>query len=73
MTVMKNGRTTQSTVGMVTDLNVNISVGYDPFLRGSAHGLSSHDFFADIEIESITITARKDLVLQLLGLRKETG
>src|SRR4051794_35149687 len=26
-----------------------VGVGYDPFLRGSAHRLSSHDFFADIE------------------------
>ncbi|MDC7789740.1 hypothetical protein PQJ75_28060 [Rhodoplanes sp. TEM] len=28
MTVKKNGRTTQSTVGTVTDISVNISVGY---------------------------------------------
>lgn len=28
MTVKKNGRTTQSTVGTITDLSVNISVGY---------------------------------------------
>lgn len=35
MTVMKNGRTTQSTVGMVTDLHVNITVGYDPFPAGA--------------------------------------
>lgn len=28
MTVKKNGRTTQSTVGTVTDMSVNISVGY---------------------------------------------
>ena len=31
MSVIKNGRTTQSTLGMVTDVGVNISVGYDPF------------------------------------------
>jgi hypothetical protein len=35
MTVVKDGRTTQSTVGMVTDLHVNISVGYDPFPAGA--------------------------------------
>jgi hypothetical protein len=35
MTVTKDGRTTQSTVGMITDLNVNISVGYDPFPAGA--------------------------------------
>jgi hypothetical protein len=35
MTVTKDGRTTQSTVGVVTDLNVNISVGYDPFPAGA--------------------------------------
>jgi hypothetical protein len=35
MTVVKDGRTTQSTVGMVTDLHVNISVGYEPFPAGA--------------------------------------
>jgi hypothetical protein len=35
MTVVKDGRTTQSTVGMVTDLHVNISVAYDPFPAGA--------------------------------------
>jgi hypothetical protein len=35
MTVVKDGRTTQSTVGMITDLHVNISVGYDPFPAGA--------------------------------------
>jgi hypothetical protein len=35
MTVLKNGRTTQSTVGVVTDLGVNISVPYDPFPAGA--------------------------------------
>ncbi|HEU4456250.1 MAG TPA: hypothetical protein VFR81_24505, partial [Longimicrobium sp.] len=28
MTVMKNGRTTQATLGTITDLSVNVSVGY---------------------------------------------
>jgi len=35
MTVIKDGRTTQSTVGMITDLHVNISVPYDPFPAGA--------------------------------------
>jgi hypothetical protein len=35
LTVLKNGRTTQSTVGVVTDLGVNIIVGYDPFPAGA--------------------------------------
>jgi hypothetical protein len=35
MTVIKDGRTTQSTLGMITDLHVNISVGYDPFPAGA--------------------------------------
>lgn len=35
LTVMKNGRTTQSTLGMVTDLGVNILVGYRPFPQGA--------------------------------------
>jgi hypothetical protein len=35
MTVSKDGRTTQSTVGMITDLHVNISVPYDPFPAGA--------------------------------------
>jgi hypothetical protein len=35
MSVMKNGRTTQSTLGMVTDLGVNIYVGYKPFPAGA--------------------------------------
>lgn len=35
MTVIKDGRTTQSTVGMITDLHVNINVGYDPFPAGA--------------------------------------
>jgi hypothetical protein len=35
MTVVKDGRTTQSTVGMITDLHVNISVPYDPFPAGA--------------------------------------
>jgi hypothetical protein len=35
MTVVKDGRTTQSTVGMITDLHANISVGYDPFPAGA--------------------------------------
>jgi hypothetical protein len=35
MTVAKDGRTTQSTVGMITDLHVNISVPYDPFPSGA--------------------------------------
>jgi hypothetical protein len=35
MSVMKNGRTTQSTIGMLTDVGVNISVGYDPFPAGA--------------------------------------
>ncbi len=35
MTVAKDGRTTQSTVGVVTDLHVNISVAYDPFPAGA--------------------------------------
>jgi len=35
LTVMKNGRTTQSTAGIVTDLGVNISVPYDPFPAGA--------------------------------------
>ena len=35
MTVMKNGRTTQSTIGVVTDMHVNINVGYDPFPAGA--------------------------------------
>ena len=48
-----------------------VDVAYDPFLRGSAHGLKSNDFFATIESDSITITTRKELVLVLLGLRAE--
>jgi hypothetical protein len=35
MTVIKDGRTTQSTAGVVTDLHVNITVGYDPFPAGA--------------------------------------
>lgn len=35
MTVMKNGRTTQSTLGVVTDLGVNILVPYRPFPKGA--------------------------------------
>src|SRR5262249_28451237 len=35
LTVLKNGRTTQSTVGVVTDLGVNITVGYDHFPAGA--------------------------------------
>src|SRR5439155_26111402 len=35
LTVVKDGRTTQSTVGMITDLHVNISVPYDPFPAGA--------------------------------------
>jgi hypothetical protein len=35
MTVMKNGRTTQSTIGVITEVGVNISVGYDPFPAGA--------------------------------------
>lgn len=35
MSVLKNGRTTQSTLGMVTDVGVNITVGYDPFPAGA--------------------------------------
>jgi hypothetical protein len=35
MTVAKDGRTTQSTVGMITDLHANISVRYDPFPSGA--------------------------------------
>jgi hypothetical protein len=35
MTVMKNGRTTESTLGVVTDLGVNILVAYDPFPQGA--------------------------------------
>jgi len=35
LTVAKDGRTTQSTVGMISDLHVNISVGYDPFPAGA--------------------------------------
>jgi len=50
-----------------------VSVGYDPFLNGSRHGLSSHDFFATVEHDSVTITASNDLVLSLLGLRDHTS
>lgn len=50
-----------------------VDVGYDPFLRGSAYGLSSCDFFATIEANAITITTRNELVLALLGVRKEAG
>jgi hypothetical protein len=35
MTVLKNGRTTQSTLGVVTDMGVVISVAYDPFPAGA--------------------------------------
>jgi hypothetical protein len=35
MTVIKDGRTTQSTIGMITDLHVNIAVPYDPFPAGA--------------------------------------
>jgi hypothetical protein len=35
MTVVKDGRTTQSTIGMITDLHVNIAVPYDPFPAGA--------------------------------------
>jgi len=35
LTVAKDGRTTQSTVGMITDLHANITVGYDPFPAGA--------------------------------------
>lgn len=35
MTVLKNGRTTQSTIGTVTEVGVNISVPYDPFPAGA--------------------------------------
>jgi hypothetical protein len=35
LTVVKDGRTTQSTIGMITDLHANISVGYDPFPAGA--------------------------------------
>jgi hypothetical protein len=50
-----------------------VDVGYDPFLRGSAHRLSSYDFFATIEVDSIMITTKKELVLKLLGLHKGEG
>jgi hypothetical protein len=46
-----------------------VSVGYDPFLNGSTHGLSSGDFYATIEADSVTITVHNELVLSLLGLR----
>jgi hypothetical protein len=35
MTVRKNGRTTQATLGVVTDMGVNIFVPYDPFPAGA--------------------------------------
>jgi hypothetical protein len=35
MSVLKNGRTTQSTIGVVTDIGVHISVPYDPFPAGA--------------------------------------
>lgn len=50
-----------------------VSVGYDPFLNGSRHGLSSHDFFATVEHDSVTVTASNDIVLSLLGLRDYTN
>src|SRR5262249_28168666 len=31
----KNGRTTQSTIGIVTDMGINISVPYDDFPTGA--------------------------------------
>lgn len=46
-----------------------VSVGYDPFLNGSSHDLSSGDFSATIEADSVTITVHNELVLSLLGLR----
>jgi hypothetical protein len=35
LSVMKNGRTTQSTLGMVTDIGVVVRVGYTPFPAGA--------------------------------------
>ena len=35
MTVLKNGCTTESTIGIVTDLGANISVPYEPFPAGA--------------------------------------
>jgi hypothetical protein len=35
MTVIKNGRTTQSTIGTVTDVGIAIPVGYTPFPGGA--------------------------------------
>ena len=35
MTVVKDGRTTQSTIGMITDIHANIAVAYDPFPAGA--------------------------------------
>jgi hypothetical protein len=46
-----------------------VSVGYDPFLNGSTHGLSSGDFYATIEADSVTLTVHNELALSLLGLR----
>src|SRR5206468_2157621 len=35
MTVLKNGRTTGSTLGIISAVGVNISVGYTPFPQGA--------------------------------------
>jgi hypothetical protein len=46
-----------------------VSIEYDPFLNGSRHGLSSGDFYATVEADSVTLTLDNELVLSLLGLR----
>lgn len=50
-----------------------VSVGYDPFLNGSRHGLSSADFCAAVEPYSVTIAVNNERVLPLLGLRDHTN
>jgi hypothetical protein len=72
MTVKKNGRTTQATVGRITDINVNISVGGYPC--GAAQfrnqigipGIGGNPFSRGGDSGSLIVTANSNQPVALL-------
>jgi hypothetical protein len=74
MTVIKNGRTTQATLGTVTDLNANISVGYSGGVAQFRNQIGIRgvggDFSHGGDSGSLIVTALDLLVISLRTLGK---
>ena len=50
-----------------------VTITYDPFLQGSFHGLDSCDLYATIEPDAVTVVAKNDLILSLLGIKNHVA